>query len=498
MQQQGPSPSSGGVRADGGVGGPGPDLQTVMRTYQASVERRLEEGIRAIQQTADSLMHEIASEVWRAAAGDKDDLRETILQELSHDEAIRGLLAHSDERFQALSTRTARLEEALSSVADSVHAANLRLEQGVEALARNGSGGDDAAHLRAQLAEVAKQVAAALETLAERDQAIVDSVRARIREHGEIITEETTRISRAMESYVQHGVEALGQLAGSMEAQIGAIAERDREVEERVRATFDEQMRLLAEQLQLMYERLALDTTSVTEAVTHTETRVEERTRAVGEYLHLLNDRIDVSGGETASRIAHVIDERVMGLARLVRSDAEALRGEIARVEAEQRQAVTAIAEGLRDQRETMEAAARAVEAQRESVGAIAGGVEAQIGALARLVRADNETLAEQIVADQQVSKQALRAMKELQASLPGEVIEMVEQRFASLAESIERSNEMLAKRIDRMAETLGEQHDTDIQVVIDRMGDAMHALANLGRTAQAKAPQAQTRIELE
>ena len=48
--------------------------------------------------------------------------------------------------------------------------------------------------------------------------------------------------------------------------------------------------------------------------------------------------------------------------------------------------------------------------------------------------------------------------MKELQANLPSEVIEMVEERFASLAESIERSNEMLAKRIDQMAETIGER----------------------------------------
>jgi hypothetical protein len=41
----------------------------------------------------------------------------------------------------------------------------------------------------------------------------------------------------------------------------------------------------------------------------------------------------------------------------------------------------------------------------------------------------------------------------------------------------------MLAQRIDRMAAKIGEQHDNDIQVVVDRMGDAMHALASLGRT---------------
>jgi hypothetical protein len=88
--------------------------------------------------------------------------------------------------------------------------------------------------------------------------------------------------------------------------------------------------------------------------------------------------------------------------------------------------------------------------------------------------------------------------MKELQANLPAEVIEMVEQRFSSLAESIERSNEMLAKRIDRMAVKIGERYDNDIQVVVDRMGDAMHALASLGRPGDPPTRVAEPRIELE
>jgi hypothetical protein len=107
---------------------------------------------------------------------------------------------------------------------------------------------------------------------------------------------------------------------------------------------------------------------------------------------------------------------------------------------------------------------------------------EQGVTALAKLMRSDSESLARQILADQDVSKQTLRAMKELQASLPAEVIQMVEERFGSLAESIERSNEMLAARIDRMADTLGQKQNDDIQVVIDRMGDAMHALASLGK----------------
>jgi DNA anti-recombination protein RmuC len=143
-----------------------------------------------------------------------------------------------------------------------------------------------------------------------------------------------------------------------------------------------------------------------------------------------------------------------------------------------------------------LHAATGSLEGHRGEMSRSVGeSVDERMGSLARLIRSDNETLAQQIVADQEASKQALRAMKELQANLPAEVIEMVEQRFASLAESIERSNEFLTTRIDRMAEKLGERYDSDIKVVVDRMGDAMHALASLGRPDDA--PQA-TRIELE
>jgi DNA anti-recombination protein RmuC len=109
--------------------------------------------------------------------------------------------------------------------------------------------------------------------------------------------------------------------------------------------------------------------------------------------------------------------------------------------------------------------------------------VETRVAALAKMVRSDNEMLARQIVADQEASKQALRVMKELQASLPADVVDTIQRRMDDLAESVAKSQEMLAQRIDRMAAKIGERQENDIQVVIDRMGDAMHALASLGRT---------------
>jgi hypothetical protein len=529
-------------------------VEELMGAYQATIERQLEEGLQRIQLMASSLMHEIASEVWRTAGGDKDDMRGKILLELSRDQALRGLIAHSDERFQALAVRTARLEDTLNHVANSFRETRQELADRVGALGDAGTG-QEIREFRGQLADVLRQVAAALATLAERDQAIVDTVRERVREHGELVSRETARISEAMEGYVQHGVEAVGQLASQMDAQLHTLNRRDEDIAERIERAVQEQMRLLGEQLQLINDRTTIDTSELGEAIGHQGGRTDERMRAVAEYLHLLNDRIDVSSREAIGEMRRALEVRVMGLAQLVRSDSEALRDELVRTTAaidertartlDERLALASEAvneatarmiDGLggRLQEETSHAIrswiddalarleSQAAEQERRFDGraeetlaaldrnmvrltdviagqferlgrsadertegveqAVERAVEQRMSALARLIRSDNETLANQIVTDQEVSKQSLRAMKELQANLPAEVIEMVEQRFASLAESIERSNEVLAKRIDRMAEKLGERYDNDIQVVIDRMGDAMHALASLGR----------------
>ena len=59
--------------------------EALMASFQKVVNERLDEGLRALQQSAYRLMHEIASEVWRAADGDKDGAQSKILQALSRD-----------------------------------------------------------------------------------------------------------------------------------------------------------------------------------------------------------------------------------------------------------------------------------------------------------------------------------------------------------------------------------------------------------------------------
>ncbi len=94
--------------------------ELVITAYQEMIQEQLDEGLRSIQHAANTLMHEIAGEVWRSAGGDKEAVGSTILQELSRDQAIRALIAHSDERFQALAARTGRVEDTMNMLAESV------------------------------------------------------------------------------------------------------------------------------------------------------------------------------------------------------------------------------------------------------------------------------------------------------------------------------------------------------------------------------------------
>ena len=540
--------------------------ELVITAYQEMIQEQLDEGLRSIQHAANALMHEIAGEVWRSAGGDKEAVGSTILQELSRDQAIRALIAHSDERFQALAARTGRVEDTMNMLAESVRTAREQIARSADAL-ESGAGGSLGAsplgvgQIRAQLDEVSRQVAAAFQTLADRDQEIVDTLHLRIREHGELVVQETARISQAMQEYVQQGVETMGNLAGSADSSMQAMSAHDGVTDQTVRSV-DQQIAELAEQLQLLYDRTGIAMSSLHESVT------------------FLGDRMGVEARERLEDMNRAFEARVIGLANLVRSDSEALRRElvstaeahdvtIARLLDERLHQVTetlgdSVAQSMQiklddslaalaartdeqtrliDARtgETVSAIDRnlirmvdaldehferlgagvgeraataaelaigarfddvlarlhaaasvierdgsvtrdAIEATRSHLDETRSALDTRFVALAKLVRSDSETLSGQIVADQEVTKQALRAMKELQASLPSEVIQMVEERFGSLAESIERSNEMLAARIDRMADTIGQRQNDDIQVVIDRMGDAMHALASLGK----------------
>ena len=584
---------------------PADRTQAMMAAYQQMIREQLEEGLRELQHTANQLMHEIAAEVWRTAGGDKDEAQARLLTAISRDQTLRSLLAHTDERFQTLAVRTARLEDTLNMLAEGMRAAREELARGVEALhdVRSSPAAQGVAEVRERLDEVTRQIALAFETLAERDRAITETVQQRVREHGELVVNETARITKALESYVQQGVAAMGQLAGSVDAKLEHLASREDRIGARIAEVAEAQIAAIEERLRAIGERIAQDSVTTNEAIAHLLDVTDERNRSLGELLELMHDRVGMETRDVLAAIEGLdarlgaalhegLDRKLRALAELVRSDSVALRDELVRTAAAQDEAVARVLEerlngvvqtltsatgwmveeitrrireealaaierqghenarmldarlddavstidrnmvrmsdSLEGQLDRLvrtvgdraaEAASRAAEgavgdrleeltarlaaavslierSQMQTEETVVRAIDARIAALAKMVRSDNESLARQIVADQEASKQALRAMKELQASLPADVIETIQRRMDDLAESVATSQEMLAQRIDRMAAKIGERYDNDIQIVIDRMGDAMHALASLGRGPRSDRDV--DRIELE
>ena len=90
----------------------------------AAVERRLDERLptvcSAIEQQATELMREIAGEVWRARAPTGVPSRSASSRSCRAIRRSSSLLASSDERFQSLAVRSARLEDSLTELATRV------------------------------------------------------------------------------------------------------------------------------------------------------------------------------------------------------------------------------------------------------------------------------------------------------------------------------------------------------------------------------------------
>ena len=90
-----------------------PRLEEAIQASHQAIAERFEESLQAVAENALSAMREVAEEIWHSTGAEVKDLKERILRDLSREQAIRGLVAHSDERFQAIDLRVARIEEGM-------------------------------------------------------------------------------------------------------------------------------------------------------------------------------------------------------------------------------------------------------------------------------------------------------------------------------------------------------------------------------------------------
>ena len=135
--------------------------------------------------------------------------------------------------------------------------------------------------------------------------------------------------------------------------------------------------------------------------------------------------------------------------------------------------------------------------------------IDDRMTAIARLIRSDNQALAKRVTEipvvvpealqpaaphiDPELLRETLRTMKELQAGMATEVVGSIDTRFRavsdqlhtetqSTAEAMVKVAEVLGQKIDRLSVRVDEGYGNDLQVVIDRMSDAIRAMSMAGR----------------
>ena len=496
------------------------------------VEERLDEGIRAMEERAATLMREIATEMWRASGTDIGPEQNRILSFLSRDQAIRSLIASSDDRFQALAVRTARLEDSLAELAEngrlvreaiqlsanSVHEiANSPTLQGVEII-------------RTQLEQVEAHISSTFAHLDERDKNLTGAIQQRIVEHGDLIARETARIVEAMESYVQGGAEAMGRLAQRVEQHAAAFAQHDDTLADKLRGTMAEETREMAEQVQMLAERVGIQGRTSQEHQIAMERLVETRVMGLAQLTRsdsqALRELMERNAASQEEHLRDAIDERMSALTSAVSSAVErnmsqlvervdGQLGSVAETVAQRaaEAADIAVASTFEQTLRRLDASASAIDsmgvtlietlvsARAQTEEHLSEHVDDRLGALAKMIRSDNRVLAERLNGtpsssggeEGEAAKQTLRAVKELQAGLGADVVGSVDRRFQTMSDQLHKETQSTTEAMVKVAEVLGEKIDRlsvrvdegvggDLQIVIDRMSDAIQAMSGRGQ----------------
>jgi hypothetical protein len=539
---------------------------------QRAIDERLELGVRTIEEQATALLREVATEMWRTSSRDVRPEQERIMSILARDQAIRSLIASSDERFQSLAVRTARLEDHLHDLSESERRTREAMEHSAEAIREIATSptlhGVDV--VRTQLEQVERHIAEAFAHMDERDKHLTETVLTQVKEHGELIATETTRVVEAMQGYVQGGAEAVGRLAQRIEEHAQMFITQDHDITEHVREVVSNEVSDLTQTIELVREKVGLHGRDQEQLGARIERLIDERMGApddiaaqvrelfaseispLTQAIELVRETVDLHGrdqGQLAPQIERLLEARIRSLAELIRSDSTALRslieeraatdlaggmdetavirlvdermGAMERIVVERmaglertigeevRSLSTAMGASVEHQVERMTSAAGALdgvdgmiaEAQSAFEERMLAQLDDRLTAIARLIRSDNQALAGRIgevgggadVTDADGVRQILRSVKELQAGMASDMLGTMDRRFQAMSDQLHREGQSQAEAMVKVAEILGQKIDRlgvrvdqgmgdDIQIVVDRMSDAIRAMSAVNR----------------
>jgi hypothetical protein len=501
-----------------------PTERWLTETVRRAVDERVDEGVHSIETQAASLLREVATEVWRTSARDVRPEQERIMTLLARDQAIRALLASSDERFQALAMRTSRLEDHLQDVAESERRTREAMETSAAAIREIADSptlhGVEA--VRTQLEMVERHIAETFAHLDERDEHLTQTVLGQVRDHGELIASETTRVVEAMQSYVQGGAEAVGRLAQRIEEHAQQFVLQDHTIEEHVREALQDHLGEITEQVTLVKEKVGLHGREQEQLRTSIERLLDARVRGLAELVRsdsmalqrLIEERsgslaaigpmLDGDAGDGSA--VRIVDDRLAALERVVAERITAMERTVGEQVLLLSSATSASVERTLERMTNAAGSvdgldAMVAETQAAFEDRMLRELDERITSVARLIRSDNQALAERIRAlqdaqaappeglDADLARQLLRAVKELQAGMASELQDSVDRRFQAMAEQLHREGqsqaetmlkvaEMLSGKLDRLTVRVDEGVGSDIQVVVDRMSDAIQAMS--------------------
>ena len=216
----------------------------IVAFYHQAVAQQIEDGIASIRETAAELMVELTAEIWRSAEIDEEGTQSNILSALSRDEAIRGLIAHSDERYQVVAMRVSNLEETLKAMSESTEAVKESVLRSSAVLQETASSPElrDAEEARVRLVEIEHHLTTAFQQLEERDSRLVETLERHVDEQRARVVEETGRAAvEAIEAPIQGGVEMIENLTQRVDERSNAVGERAEELIGRMTQTVEQQ-----------------------------------------------------------------------------------------------------------------------------------------------------------------------------------------------------------------------------------------------------------------
>jgi hypothetical protein len=492
-----------------------------------AIEERLEAGLDQMESSAAYLMREVAAEVWRTSAADVRPEQERIMSILSKDQTIRSLLATSDERFQAIAMRTARLEDNLADLGESERRTREAMEttaQSIQEIAQSPTL-HGVEMVRTQLEQVERHIAETFTHFDERDREIAEELQQQVKEHSELIANETARIVESMQAYVQGGAEAIGRLAQRIEEHAKLFVLQDHNITQHVIDAVNVTGEDVMAQLDLIKEKVGLHGRDQEQLQAAVERMIDARMRGLAELVRsdskalqkMIAERdaapavVVGEDGQLAfdeASITRSIDQRMSALAQVVEERMDSLERRMT----EQVLALSNAATSTMDNHlERMSAAAGQVDGIDELVAEgqqafqerTLGHIDERMAQIARLVRSDSQALASKIDAmtpavqdealDAELLRSVLRSVKELQAGMASDMLGSLDMRFQQVADQLHREGqeqaeamlkvaEVLGSKIDRLSVRVDEGVGNDLQIVVDRMSDAIRAMSGIRR----------------